>query len=444
MNNSWKSLRIKQQPIYEDLDALKEVTNHLKSQDGLVLANEIDSLRKDLASVANGKAFLLQGGDCAESFAEFSEENLKNYFRTILQMTVSLMYGTDVPIVKVGRIAGQFAKPRSSDVENIGDITLPSYRGDIINSSEFTEEARKADPKRMIQAYEQSKQTITYLKELATNGYASLKNIDIWNVNFTNQNIYGHRFLDIASKINKSMAFVQACGLDTDNIDYFRQANFYTSHEMLLMPYEEALTREIDGKYYNLSAHMLWIGARTVFKDSAHVEFASKIENPIGIKVSQNLDPKELIEIIQYINPDNIPGKVTLIVRMGYDKIEKHLPNIIKTITDANLSVIWSTDPMHGNTVKASSGLKTRHFNSILAEVRSFFSILSNANISPNAVHFEMTGQNVTECVGGGQAISDDDLASRYITHCDPRLNSSQSLEIAFLISEELSRKNKS
>lgn len=437
---SWRALPIQQQPEYDDPAALDAVLSELATQPPLVPPSEIRKLHSQLADVCNGESFLLQGGDCAESFAEFSEENLRNYFRVMLQMTAALMYGTGNPVVKVGRVAGQFAKPRSAPTESVDGQELPSYRGDIINSIDFEESGRQNDPGNMKRAYLQSSATVNFLRTLASGGEASLANISRWNQEFVKKSPQGKRFMDIVKRINDAMDFIKACRLPLDSIQQLREADFFISHEGLLLPYEECFVRkdEQDGKYYACSAHMLWIGDRTRKLDEAHVEFFRGIANPIACKAGPTMDPDELVELTHALNPDNIPGRLTIISRMGAGKVREKLPPLVKAVEKAGRKVIWSCDPMHGNTVKSPSGIKTRPFNDILEELRGFFAVHKECGTHAGGVHCEMTGQDVTECTGGAQAISEVDLKNRYHTHCDPRLNASQSLELAFLISEAL------
>jgi 3-deoxy-7-phosphoheptulonate synthase len=438
--NSWRDFPIKQQPQYPDKTKLNEAEKELQARAALVHPIEIRELKKKLAKVSEGKAFLLQGGDCAESFAEFSEENLRSYFRVILQMTVALMYGAGKPVVKVGRIAGQFSKPRSDDAEKIGDITLPSYRGDMVNGIEFDEASRMPDPARLLRAYNQSASTLNYLRSLARGGYASLNNVNKWNLEFALESAQGKLFSDLITRINESLGFMKAFGLKLEDIGQIQEAEFFSSHEGLLLNYEEALTRldEETGEYYNCSAHMLWIGDRTRDLNDAHVEFMRGIQNPIGIKVGPGANPDILLKILDILNPANEAGKITLITRMGAEKVSELLPPILKSVKKEGLNVIWSCDPMHGNTIKSPNGYKTRPFNKVLSEVRSVFDIHKAEGTYAGGIHIEMTGQDVTECVGGAQAISEINLKDRYNTHCDPRLNASQSIELAFLLAEEL------
>ncbi|MFT4718498.1 MAG: 3-deoxy-7-phosphoheptulonate synthase [Rickettsiales bacterium] len=436
--NSWREFPIKQQPTYPDQKSLKEVEEQLSNYPRLVSCGEVNNLKSELSDVCNGKAFLLQGGDCAESFTEFSRHNIKSFFRTILQMTVALLYGAEKPIVKIGRIAGQYAKPRSTDFEEVSGIKAPSYRGDIVNSLEFNEQARTPDPKRLIEAYFHSAATMNYLKSLANGGYASLNNIEKWNSEFA-LTLKNNKIEEIIENVNKSIKFLKNCGVDIDQTTNLNRAEFYTSHEALLLNYEEAFTRKMsDGKYYDLSSHFLWIGDRTRSPDEAHVEFLRGIENPVAFKVGPKITKDDIIKLIDILNPNNTPGKLTLISRMGADNVEELLPPLVEFVKNEGRNVIWSCDPMHGNIIKTSNNYKTRKFNDILSEIKSFTRIHKSIGTYAGGVHFEMTGQDVTECLGGNQDISEDILKERYKTHCDPRLNSSQSLELAFLIIEEL------
>ena len=440
--DSWRNLPIKQQPEYPDKAELLAVEQTLKTLPPLASPGESRALKRELADAAHGKAFLLQGGDCAESFAEFSEENLRDFFRVLLQMTMSLMYGAGVPVVKVGRIAGQFAKPRSDNTEKKNGQELPAYRGDMINAMEFEEAGRAPDPERLLRAYYQGAATLNFLRTLARGGYASLKQINRWNMEFVHSSSQGKRFMELIDRINECVGFIQACRLPLDEVEEFSEASFFTSHEALLLGYESALTRrdESDGKWYAASAHMLWIGDRTRSPDEAHVEFLRGIANPIGVKVGPSMTADGLLKLIDILNPDNEAGRLTLISRMGSTKIGELLPPLIRAVKAAGKTVIWSCDPMHGNTIKSPNGYKTRKFTDILAEVRQFFAIHKAEGTFAGGVHFEMTGQDVTECLGGAQAISEINLSDRYHTHCDPRLNSSQSLELAFLIAETLKK----
>ncbi len=441
--DSWRTFPIRQQPGYADTGRLQEVEGALRTLPALASANEARQLKRQLALATEGKAFLLQGGDCAESFAEFTENNLRDFFKVILQMTVALMYGAGVPVVKVGRIAGQFSKPRSDDFEKQGDKKLPSYRGDMVNGMEFEEGARVPDPDRLLKVYYQSSATLNFLRSLAKGGFASLRQISRWNMDFAQGSSQGKRFQMLVDRINECLSFMEACGLPLDDMEQLSEASFFTSHEALLLGYESALTRvdESDGKPYVASAHMLWIGDRTRSPDEAHVEFLRGVANPIGLKVGPSMTRDALLKLCDVLNPENEPGRLTLISRMGTEKLEDILPPLVRSIKETGKSVVWSCDPMHGNTIKSPSGIKTRRFTDILAEVRTFFAIHKAEGTHGSGVHFEMTGQDVTECLGGAQAISEMHLADRYHTHCDPRLNASQSLELAFLIAEELKKK---
>ena len=440
--DSWRQKPIKQQPDYTDSVALGRVESELASYPPLVSPTESRALKAELALVAEGKAFLLQGGDCAESFAEFNEANLRSYIRVMLQMTMALMYGAGSPVVKVGRIAGQFAKPRSSGEETVNGVTLPSYRGDMVNGIEFEADSRVPDPQRLKTAYDQSAITLNFIRSLTQGGYAGLKQLSKWNREFVSISPQGKRFSELVENINESVKFIEAFGVSLESTSQFAQARFYTSHEALLLGYESALTRqdEFDGKHYVGSAHMLWIGDRTRDPDEAHVEFLRGVANPIGCKVGPSMDPDTLLSVCDLLNPDNEPGRLTLIARMGAGKVDELLPPLVRAVKENGKQVVWSCDPMHGNIVKSPNGTKTRKFNDILSEVRSFFAVHQAEGTHAGGVHFEMTGQDVTECLGGAQAISEINLNDRYHTHCDPRLNASQALELAFLISEMLKR----
>jgi len=396
-------------------------------------------LENKLAEVSNGKAFLLQGGDCAESFSDFHPDNIRDSFKVILQMSVVLTFGATCPIVKVGRIAGQFAKPRSQDIEKINDIELESYKGDIINGIEFNQTSRKANPQRLFQAYNQSAATLNLLRAFSQGGFANLHKIHQWNLSFVEHD-KAEKFKEISKRIDECLAFMNACGINDKNVRQLYETDFFTSHEALLLPYEEALTRidSTTGKWYDVSAHMLWVGDRTRQADGAHIEFVKGIGNPIGIKVGPSINIDELLTIIDIVNPDNTAGRITLICRMGADKIISKLPNLLKRVKNEGKKVVWTCDPMHGNTIKSSSGYKTRPLTSIISEIQQFFQIHRSIGTYPGGVHLEMTGQDVTECMGGLQKITDSDLKNRYHTYCDPRLNASQSLELAFLLAEFL------
>jgi 3-deoxy-7-phosphoheptulonate synthase len=443
--NSWRNFPIKQQPIYEDQNELKKAENQLKNFPPLVSFDEIEKLKAELALVANGQAFLLQGGDCAESFTEFSHHNLKNFFRTVMQMTIALMHGLNKPIVKVGRIAGQYAKPRSDNNETIGELTLPSYRGDIINGIEFEKNSRVADPKRLVESYFYSAASLNYLRSLALGGYGNLEKVNKWNEEFAHSLNSKKNTEAVIDEVNKILSFMHACGLDAKSLPQLTTASFFTSHEALLLNYEEAFTHQNkdDKKFYDLSAHLLWIGDRTRAPNEAHVEFMRGIANPIAFKVGPSISKSDLLQLLDILNPQNEVGKITLIARMGAGKIEEFLPPLIEAVKHSGQSVIWSCDPMHGNTIKSSNGYKTRKFDDILSEIKSFFKIHQAAGTYAGGVHFEMTGQDVTECLGGNQQITEINLKDRYHTHCDPRLNSSQSVELAFTIAQNLANDSK-
>ena len=436
---SWRELNILQQPEYEDKAKLKEVENKLASLPPLVFAGEARRLQGRLAQVCEGKAFLLQGGDCAESCANFSANSIRDTFKVMLQMAIVLTFASGCPVVKVGRVAGQFAKPRSSDTETINGITLPSYRGDIINSPAFSAEARKADPARMLEAYHQSAATLNLLRAFARGGLADLQQVHKWNLGFVkNAGLGTEKFEHLAEQISQALAFMEACGINTKNSPTLRETAFYTSHEALLLPYEEALTRidSLSGEPYCCSAHMLWIGERTRGLDDAHVHFLSGVKNPIGCKMGPNATADDIIKIANKINPANEAGRFNIIIRMGSQLIGERLPKILEGVKREGLNILWSIDPMHGNTVKASNGYKTREFEAVMSEVKSFFDIHKACGTVAGGVHLEMTGNDVTECTGGISGVSEADLASRYETQCDPRLNAEQALELAFLIAD--------
>jgi len=427
-------------PEYPDPQALAAVEARLKTHPPLVFAGEARSLMAGLANVCEGKAFLLQGGDCAESFAEFHPDNIRDTFRVLLQMSVILTFGAAMPIVKLGRIAGQFAKPRTEETETRGDSTLPSYRGDNINGMEFTAESRAPDPARLMQAYAQSAATLNLLRAFASGGYADLHNVHRWTLGFIAGSPAGERYRALAQRIGETLEFMEACGITPNSTPQLRVTEFYTSHEALFLGYEQALTRidSTSGEWYDTSAHFLWIGDRTRDPDGAHVEFCRGIKNPIGLKCGPSLSEDALLRLAGVLNPENRPGRLTLICRFGAEKVAEKLPRLIRAITREGVKVVWSCDPMHGNTTKSQSGIKTRSFDRILKEVKTFLDIHRAEGTHAGGVHFEMTGQNVTECLGGAQAISEEDLAHRYHTHCDPRLNASQALELAFLMAEGL------
>jgi 3-deoxy-7-phosphoheptulonate synthase len=438
--NSWRNFPIKQQPTYENQSELKKVENQIANFPPLVSFDEIDNLKKQLAEVAEGRAFLLQGGDCAESFSEFSGNNLKSFFRTVMQMTTTLMYGLKKPVVKVGRIAGQYAKPRSQNDETIDGVTLPCYRGDIINGIDFDKNSRTPDPQRLVESYFHSSASLNYLRSLALGGYGTLEKVNKWNEDFVHSLTSQKSSEDVISKIKDSLDFMNACGLDFKSLPQFTTASFFTSHEALLLNYEEAFTRQHkdNKKFYNQSAHMLWIGDRTRNPAEAHVEFMRGITNPIAFKVGPSISESDLLKLLDVLNPENEAGRITLISRMGKDGVAEKLTPLVKAVRDNGNKVIWSCDPMHGNTIKSSTGYKTRKFDDILSEVTSFFRVHNELGTYAGGVHFEMTGQNVTECLGGNQQISEMNLKDRYHTHCDPRLNASQSVELAFSIAQTL------
>jgi 3-deoxy-7-phosphoheptulonate synthase len=437
---SWRSMPIHQVPEYPDQAALADVEGKLATFPPLVFAGEARELKRTLGAVAAGNGFLLQGGDCAESFLEHRADNIRDFFRVFLQMAVVLTYAGGLPVVKVGRIAGQFAKPRSAPTEKKGGAELPSYRGDIINGAEFTPEARVPDPHRQLQAYRQSAATLNLIRAFAQGGYADLERVHQWNMGFVKDSPQGHRYQELADRIAETLTFMRACGITSDNTPQLRTTNFYTSHEALLLGYEQALTRldSTSGDWYATSGHMIWIGDRTRQPDHAHVEYARGIKNPIGLKCGPSLEAEGLLRLIDILNPKNEPGRLTLICRFGFDKVEKHLPKLIRAVARAGRTVVWSCDPMHGNTVSAATGYKTRPFERILKEVESFFDVHRAEGTHAGGIHVEMTGQNVTECTGGAGAITEMDLSDRYHTHCDPRLNADQSLELAFLVAERM------
>ncbi|MBY4678659.1 class II 3-deoxy-7-phosphoheptulonate synthase [Marinobacterium arenosum] len=438
--NSWRDKPIKQQPTYPDATALKDVEHQLRKLPPLVFAGEIRSLREQLANVAEGRAFLLQGGDCAESFAEFSADKIRDTFKILLQMAVVMTFAGSSPVVKIGRMAGQFAKPRSADTETIEGVELPSYRGDIINDNEFTAEARAADPQRMLRAYHQAASTQNLLRAFAQGGLADLHQVHRWNLGFVEKSPLGEKYQHLASQIDQALAFMEACGIRANTTPQIHETTVYTSHEALLLGYEEALTRQdsLTGGWYDCSAHMLWIGDRTRQPDHAHVEFLRGVKNPIGVKVGPTTGVDDLVRLMDTLNPENIPGRLTLIARMGADKITEHLPQLVRAVKAEGRSVVWSSDPMHGNTIKASSGYKTRSVDAILREMKGFFEVHRAEGTHAGGVHFEMTGQNVTECIGGAYQITEEGLCRRYDTQCDPRLNGEQALELAFLIADTL------
>jgi len=438
---AWRSKAAKHMPQdYPDLAALAKAEQTLRAMPPLVFAGEARRLKGLLADVSEGRAFLLQGGDCAESFKEFHADNIRDTFRLILQMAVVLTFAGGKPVVKVGRMAGQFAKPRSAPTETLGDVTLPSYRGDIINGMEFTTEARTPDPQRMIQAYSQSAATLNLLRAFAGGGYADLHNIHRWTLGFVADSPQGARYREFADKISETLTFMEAVGVTPQSHPSLHQVEFFTSHEALLLNLEEAMTRvdSTTGQWYDTSAHLVWIGERTRDLDGAHVEFFKGIKNPIGVKCGPTMEADDLMRLADALSPANEPGRLTLYGRFGFDKIEKRLPALLRATKAAGKSVVWAIDPMHGNTLTANNGYKTRPFDRILSEVKSFVEICKAEGVHPGGVHLEMTGQNVTECTGGAREVTEGDLADRYHTHCDPRLNGEQALELAFLVAEKL------
>ncbi len=444
MNNwqpdSWRKKPILQQPEYDDKAELAQVEKTLSSYPPLVFAAEARELRRQLGQVCEGKGFLLQGGDCAESFSEFNAPKIRDTFKVLLQMAIVLTFAGRCPVTKVARMAGQYAKPRSSDFETKDGITLPSYRGDIINSFEFSEAARRPDPQRLIEAYHRSSATLNLLRAFAQGGLADLHEVNRWNMAFVENNPLKEQYQDIARRIQDSLEFMDVIGLNASNTPTLHETSLFTSHEALLLNYEEALTRidTLTGKPYDCSAHMVWIGERTRQLDHAHIEFFRGIHNPIGVKVGPTMEEDELIRLIDALNPNNEAGRLTLITRMGADKLEANLPRLLRRVKAEGRNVVWSSDPMHGNTFSASSGYKTRNFDAILSEIRQFFAAHDAEGTYAGGIHLEMTGQHVTECTGGAYQISDDDLAEAYKTQCDPRLNADQVLEMAFLVSEHL------
>ena len=439
---SWRDLPIRQVPGYADEAALGRVEETLHRYPPLVFAGEARRLKDRLADVAAGKAFLLQGGDCAESFAEFHPNNIRDTFRVLLQMAVVLTFGAACPIVKVGRLAGQFAKPRSSDTETQNGVSLPSYRGDIINGLDFDAAAREPDPQRMVQAYSQSAATLNLLRAFAQGGYADLHRVHAWNQDFVESSPQGERYRALADRLTETLDFMAACGLNSETTPQIRETELYTSHEALFLSYEEALTRvdSTTGDWYDCSAHLVWLGDRTKQLDGAHVEFLRGIKNPIGMKCGPTTEPDEVLRLIGKLNPANDPGRLTLITRMGADKVEAKLPALIRAVQREGCQVVWCIDPMHGNTITSSTGYKTRVFDRILDELHGAFAIHLAEGSYAGGVHFELTGQDVTECIGGAQKVSEQGLAANYLTHCDPRLNASQAIELAFEIAEALKR----
>jgi 3-deoxy-7-phosphoheptulonate synthase len=438
--DSWRSKPVLQIPDYPDAKALADVEAQLATFPPLVFAGEARNLKKALARVAAGEAFLLQGGDCAESFAEHGANNIRDFFRVFLQMAVVLTYAGALPVVKLGRIAGQFAKPRSSPTEKVDGLELPSYRGDIVNDFAFTAAARTPDPQRQLMAYRQSAATLNLLRAFATGGFANLASVHQWMLGFIKDSPQSRRYRELADRISEALNFMRACGLDLESHPELRATDFYTSHEALLLGYEQAMTRvdSTTGDWYATSGHFIWIGDRTRQLEGAHVEYFRGIKNPIGLKCGPSLKADDLIKLIELLNPEDEPGRLTLIGRFGADNIGDHLPQLIRAVKREARTVVWSCDPMHGNTITSTTGYKTRPFDRILSEVRSFFAIHNAEGTYPGGVHLEMTGKDVTECIGGARAITDEDLNDRYHTACDPRLNAEQSIDMAFLIAELL------
>ncbi|WP_020175240.1 class II 3-deoxy-7-phosphoheptulonate synthase [Methyloferula stellata] len=438
--DSWRAKPIEQVPDYPDAVVLDEVERQLAGFPPLVFAGEARKLKKYLAKVAQGEAFLLQGGDCAESFDEHAADNIRDFFRVFLQMAVVMTFAAASPVVKVGRIAGQFAKPRSAPNEKIGDVELPSYRGDIVNDIAFDEAARIPDPRRQLMAYRQSAATLNLLRAFASGGYANLENAHRWMLGFIKDTPQSARYSELADRLTETIGFMRAIGLDPETHQELRQTEFYTSHEALLLGYEQALTRvdSTTGDYYATSGHMIWVGDRTRDPGHAHIEYARGVKNPIGLKCGPSMKPDDLLRLADILDPANEAGRLTLICRFGTDKVAEHLVPLVRAIKKEGRTVVWSCDPMHGNTVKAGSGFKTRPFDRIMGEIRSFFAVHQAEGTYAGGVHLEMTGKNVTECTGGARAITEADLHDRYHTHCDPRLNAEQSIEVAFLVAELL------
>jgi 3-deoxy-7-phosphoheptulonate synthase len=437
---SWRSLPIRQNPTWPDPSHLERVEQELAAKPPLVFAGEARRLQDQLAMVANGQAFLLQAGDCAESFDDGSADSIRDKLKVILQMAVALTYASGVPVIKVGRIAGQFAKPRSEDFEEIDGVRLDTFRGHIVNNEKFDAESRRPDPDRLLAAYHQSVATLNLLRAFTTGGFAALSRVHAWNQEFVANSLEGKRYEVVADDIERALQFMKACGIDLHDDSALQGVDFYTSHEALILPYEQALTRRdsLTGDWYDCSAHMLWIGDRTHQLDGAHVEFLRGVSNPLGLKVGPSVTSDELVRLVDVLNPDNIAGRLTLISRMGHDKIAGTLPALVERLRDEGRSVLWACDPMHGNTFKASGGQKTRRFDDILSEVGQFFDVHQSLGTWPGGLHVELTGDNVTECLGGGSRLGEGDLATNYTSICDPRLNATQSLDMAFHVAEFL------
>jgi 3-deoxy-7-phosphoheptulonate synthase len=438
--SSWRKFPIKQQPGYPDAQHLQQVEKKLCGLPPLVFAQEIRDLKKSLAEISAGRGLLLQGGDCAETFAEFHANKIRDTFKVLLQMAVVLTFGGRRPVTKIARTAGQFAKPRSADMEDIDGVSLPSYRGDIINDAEFSEKARIPDPDRMLEAYHQSASTLNLLRAFAQGGLADLHQVHRWNMSFVEASPEKQRYLKMSERIEDALGFMEVCGITSQTAPSIRETQLFTSHEALLLNYEEALSRidSFTGNCYNCSAHFVWIGERTRQLDHAHVEFFKNIGNPVGVKIGPSIKTDELLRLIDALNPDNEAGRLTLITRMGADRLADKLPSLIRAVKKEGRDVVWSSDPMHGNTVKASSGYKTRQFDDIMRELQQFFSVHQAEGSYPGGIHLEMTGEHVTECTGGAYAISDSVLGTRYLTHCDPWLNADQVLELAYLMADTL------
>ena len=438
--SSWRDAVVRQSPVWPDVDALANTEKALAAKPPLVFAGETRRLTDHLAAVARGEAFLLQAGDCAESFHEAAADAIRDKLKVILQMAVALTYASGVPVIKVGRIAGQFAKPRSDDFEERDGVRLPAFRGHIVNDDAFTADGRRPDPDRLLDAYHQSVATLNLLRAFTTGGFAALSRVHAWNQEFVANSPEGKRYEVVADDIERALAFMRACGIDLHDDAALQGVDFYTSHEALILPYEQALTRRdsLTGDWYDCSAHMLWIGDRTRQLDSAHVEFLRGVHNPIGLKVGPSMSADELLTLCSVLNPENIPGRLTLISRMGAAKITAALPPLVEAVRDAGHVVVWACDPMHGNTFKTSEGHKTRHFDDVLAETAAFFSIHQALGTWPGGLHIELTGDNVTECLGGGERLVEGDLSSNYTSICDPRLNATQSLDLAFSVAEFL------
>ncbi|MCC5855024.1 MAG: 3-deoxy-7-phosphoheptulonate synthase class II [Idiomarina sp.] len=440
--SSWRQFPIQQQPEYADLAQLKSIESQLKTFPPLVFAEEIRRLEQHLGEVCHGKGFLLQGGDCAESFSDFTAPKIRDTFKVILQMAIVLTFAGSCPVTKVARMAGQYAKPRSSGMETVNGVTLPSYRGDIINGAAFTPEARVPDPQRMLTAYHHSAASLNLLRAFAQGGFADLHKVHKWNMSFIAANPLKEKYQELAGKIEDALHFMEVLGITAETHPTIHETELFTSHEALLLPYEEALTRtdSLTGMPYNCSAHMVWMGERTRQLDHAHMEFFRGINNPVGVKIGPNTQPDDVIALIDALNPKNKAGRLTFITRMGADNLAERLPKLIRRVQEEGRNVVWSSDPMHGNTVKTDNGFKTRDFSSIVRELEQFFAIHQAEGSYAGGIHLEMTGEDVTECTGGAYAISESDLEQRYKTQCDPRLNADQVLELAFLVSDSLAK----